>query len=99
VSETHVGTVGSAVQGSPMKLLIVTVSKPLLFLVSRKEIKPARPERKKDRRQLSRWLGDDPGKASLEALWLGPAPEGSNRIGPAKACAQQPCLCSGCVLF
>lgn len=33
------GTVGSAVQGSPMKLLIVTVGKPLLFLVSRKEIK------------------------------------------------------------
>src|SRR5918996_5819954 len=33
------GTVGSAVQGSPVKLLIVTVGKPLLFLVSRKEIK------------------------------------------------------------
>jgi NitT/TauT family transport system substrate-binding protein len=33
------GTVGAAVQGSPMKLLIVTVGKPLLFLVSRKEIK------------------------------------------------------------
>ena len=28
------GIVGSAVQGSPMKLLIVTVGKPLLFLVS-----------------------------------------------------------------
>jgi ABC-type nitrate/sulfonate/bicarbonate transport system substrate-binding protein len=27
------GTVGSAIQGSPMKLLIVTVAKPLLFLV------------------------------------------------------------------
>ena len=36
------GTVGSAVQGSPMKLLIVTVGKPLLFLVSRKEIKEPR---------------------------------------------------------
>jgi NitT/TauT family transport system substrate-binding protein len=36
------GTVGSAVQGSPMKLLIVTVGKPLLFLVSRKEIKDPR---------------------------------------------------------
>ncbi|HZA52676.1 MAG TPA: ABC transporter substrate-binding protein [Candidatus Udaeobacter sp.] len=36
------GTVGSAVQGSPVKLLIVTVGKPLLFLVSRKEIKDPR---------------------------------------------------------
>ncbi|HVO91676.1 MAG TPA: ABC transporter substrate-binding protein [Terriglobales bacterium] len=36
------GTVGAAVQGSPMKLLIVTVGKPLLFLVSRKEIKNPR---------------------------------------------------------
>jgi NitT/TauT family transport system substrate-binding protein len=36
------GTVDSAVQGSPMKLLIVTVGKPLLFLVSRKEIKDPR---------------------------------------------------------
>lgn len=36
------GVVGSAVQGSPMKLLIVTVGKPLLFLVSRKEIKDPR---------------------------------------------------------
>lgn len=36
------GTVGSAVQGSPMRLLIVTVGKPLLFLVSRKEIKDPR---------------------------------------------------------
>ena len=33
------GVVGAAVQGSPMKLLLVTVGKPLLFLVSRKEIK------------------------------------------------------------
>jgi hypothetical protein len=67
-----------------MKLLIVTVSKPLLFLVSRKEIKPARPERKKDRRQLSRWLGDDPGKASLEALWLGPCTGGIEPYRPSK---------------
>ena len=36
------GTVGAAVQGSPLKLLIVTVGKPLLFLVSRKEIKDPR---------------------------------------------------------
>ncbi len=36
------GTVGAAVQGSPMKLLIVTVGKPLLFLVGRKEIKDPR---------------------------------------------------------
>jgi NitT/TauT family transport system substrate-binding protein len=36
------GVVGAAVQGSPMKLLIVTVGKPLLFLVSRKELKDPR---------------------------------------------------------
>lgn len=41
------GTVGAAVQGSPMKLLIVTVGKPLLFLVSRKEIKDPRELRGK----------------------------------------------------
>ncbi len=41
------GTVGSAVQGSPMKLLIVTVGRPLLFLVSRKEIKDPRELRGK----------------------------------------------------
>ena len=41
------GTVGAAVQGSPMKLLIVTVGKPLLFLVSRKEIKDPRDLRGK----------------------------------------------------
>jgi NitT/TauT family transport system substrate-binding protein len=41
------GTVGAAVQGSPMKLLIVTVGKPLLFLVSRKDIKDPRELRGK----------------------------------------------------
>ena len=41
------GTVGAAVQGNPMKLLIVTVGKPLLFLVSRKEIKDPRELRGK----------------------------------------------------
>jgi NitT/TauT family transport system substrate-binding protein len=41
------GTVGAAVQGSPMKLLIVTVGKPLLFLVSRREIKDPRELRGK----------------------------------------------------
>jgi NitT/TauT family transport system substrate-binding protein len=41
------GTVGAAVQGSPMKLLIVTVGKPLLFLVSRREIKDPRDLRGK----------------------------------------------------
>jgi len=33
------GTIGAAVRGQPMKVLLFTVSKPLLFLVSRKEIK------------------------------------------------------------
>ena len=33
------GTIGAAVHGQPMKVLIFTVSKPLLFLMSRKDIK------------------------------------------------------------
>ena len=33
------GTIGAAVQGRPMKVLIFTVSKPLLFLVGQKNIK------------------------------------------------------------
>jgi NitT/TauT family transport system substrate-binding protein len=33
------GTIGAAVHGQPMKVLIFTVSKPLLFLMGRKEIK------------------------------------------------------------
>ena len=33
------GTIGAAVHGQPMKVLLFTVSKPLLFLISRKEIK------------------------------------------------------------
>jgi NitT/TauT family transport system substrate-binding protein len=32
------GTIGAAVRGQPMKVLLFTVSKPLLFLVGRKEI-------------------------------------------------------------
>ena len=51
------GTVGSAVQGSPMKLLIVTVGKPLLFLVSRKEIKEPRDLKGK------KIAGSSPGEA------------------------------------
>jgi NitT/TauT family transport system substrate-binding protein len=33
------GTIGAAVRGQPMKVLIFTVARPLLFLMSRKEIK------------------------------------------------------------
>jgi ABC-type nitrate/sulfonate/bicarbonate transport system substrate-binding protein len=33
------GTIGAAVRGQPMKVLLFTVSKPLLFLMSRKDIK------------------------------------------------------------
>jgi ABC-type nitrate/sulfonate/bicarbonate transport system substrate-binding protein len=33
------GTIGAAVHGQPMKVLLFTVSKPLLFLMSRKDIK------------------------------------------------------------
>ncbi len=33
------GTIGAAVQGRPMKVLIFTVDRPLLFLMSKKEIK------------------------------------------------------------
>jgi NitT/TauT family transport system substrate-binding protein len=33
------GTIGAAVHGQPMKVLLFTVAKPLLFLISKKEIK------------------------------------------------------------
>jgi NitT/TauT family transport system substrate-binding protein len=33
------GTIGAAVRGQPMKVLLFTVSKPLLFLIGRKDIK------------------------------------------------------------
>jgi len=33
------GTIGAAVQGRPMKVLLFTVAKPLLFLMGRKDIK------------------------------------------------------------
>jgi NitT/TauT family transport system substrate-binding protein len=33
------GTIGAAVQGRPMKVLLFTVAKPLLFLIGRKDIK------------------------------------------------------------
>ena len=33
------GTIGAAVRGQPMKVLLFTVSKPFLFLVSKKDIK------------------------------------------------------------
>jgi NitT/TauT family transport system substrate-binding protein len=36
------GTIGAAVRGQPMKVLIFTVSKPLLFLISQKDIKDVR---------------------------------------------------------
>lgn len=36
------GTIGAAVHGQPMKVLIFTVARPLLFLMSRKEIKEPR---------------------------------------------------------
>lgn len=36
------GTIGAAVQGRPMKVLIFTVDRPLLFLMSKKEVKEPR---------------------------------------------------------
>jgi len=42
------GTIGAAVRGQPMKVLLFTVSKPLLFLVSRKEIKDPKQLRGKN---------------------------------------------------
>src|SRR5262249_15836348 len=33
------GTIGAAVRGQPMKVLLFTVAKPFLFLISKKEIK------------------------------------------------------------
>lgn len=41
------GTIGAAVRGQPMKVLLFTVSKPFLFLVSRKDIKDVKQLRGK----------------------------------------------------
>jgi len=41
------GTIGAAVRGQPMKVLLFTVSKPFLFLVSKKEIKDVKQLRGK----------------------------------------------------
>lgn len=41
------GTIGAAVRGQPMKVLLFTVAKPLLFLVSRKDIKDVKQLRGK----------------------------------------------------
>jgi hypothetical protein len=63
------GTVGAAVQGSPMKLLIVTVGKPLLFLVSPERYqRAARSPRKENRRQLSWRHGNSARQAGAEPL-------------------------------
>jgi NitT/TauT family transport system substrate-binding protein len=42
------GTIGAAVRGQPMKVLLFTVSKPLLFLISRKEIRDPKQLRGKN---------------------------------------------------
>ena len=63
------GTVGAAVQGSPLKLLIVTVGKPLLFLVSRKEIKDPRALKgKKIAGSSPGGSATNSGETSLESL-------------------------------
>ena len=41
------GTIGAAVRGQPMKVLLFTVAKPFLFLISKKEIKDMRQLRGK----------------------------------------------------
>jgi len=41
------GTIGAAIRGQPMKVLLFTVSKPFLFLVSKKEIKDVKQLRGK----------------------------------------------------
>lgn len=41
------GTIGAAVRGQPMKVLLFTVSKPLLFLIGKKEIKDVKQLRGK----------------------------------------------------
>jgi len=61
------GTIGAAVQGRPMKVLLFTVAKPLLFLMGQKNIKDVKQLKgKKDRRQLSRRLSDFAGQSSAK---------------------------------
>ncbi len=67
------GTIGAAVRGQPMKVLLFTVAKPLLFLVSKKDIKDMKQlQGKESRGQLARRVGHTDCRQSAEALWLGP---------------------------
>jgi ABC-type nitrate/sulfonate/bicarbonate transport system substrate-binding protein len=71
------GTIGAAVQGRPMKVLLFTVSKPLLFLMGQKNIKDLKQLKgKKNRRQLARWFGDATRQPSAQ----------TNRPGAGQGC-------------
>ena len=62
------GTIGAAVQGRPMKVLLFTVSKPLLFLIGQKNIKDLK-QRQKNRRQLAGRLRYTARQSSAETNW------------------------------
>ena len=75
------GTIGAAVHGQPMKVLLFTVSKPLLFLVGQKNIKDMKQlRRQENRRQLARRLGHADCQQVLKQIGLGP---GKGCLGPA----------------
>ena len=82
------GVISAAVQGRPMKVLIFTVSRPLMFLVSKKEIKEARDLKGKKVAgstpgasatllavQALRHVGLEPGK-DVQILPMGGTPAG-----------------------
>ena len=60
------GTVGAAVQGSPIKLLIVTVQAAVISSQPQGDQRPPRVEREKNRRQLARWHCHRLGQAGLK---------------------------------
>lgn len=60
------GTIGAAVHGQPMKVLLFTVSKPLLFLISRKEIKD--PQQLKGKKVAGSSPGGSATLLALQAL-------------------------------
>ena len=62
------GTIGAAVRGQPMKVLLFTVAKPFLFLMSKKTSKTSSNSKEKDRRQFAGRVGDPHSGKSSETL-------------------------------
>ncbi len=88
------GTIGAAVQGRPMKVLLFTVSKPLLFLIGQKNIKDVKQLKGK------KIAGSSPGGSAtllanqaLKQIGLEPGKDVLGAANVRQRC--QPLRCSG----